>query len=950
MSFVLVRPTAQHDPAKVTGATSQDGLTVEEPAPASANAGNLRLRCSGTAIAALSADVKLQTSGAPRGYTTPGGTFLWKHTTESSTQWRGYVDTPTVTRVAHPITYDSGMREPSTPRLLPDGYLGVMINSTPGVEQPKFYRVSTAWAASMSTMAVAVPAAGVRPDFVVLPSGRLMAYAYDEIIYSDDSGVTWTDAGAANTVFNGATQDVICVEAVGDQVVMLCGSSTGAVATTVALSNDGGFTWTTTDTATTLRNPRTCVVDGVVYVSSLNTTTHYVSLYKVVPGGALEFVVATAVKCYGTACIGARDDGTIWVFGWQASAANAMNGQLCYSADGGATTSTSTTPIDLSKTGYGTNGYSSLSMGMFGEKMIMVARHDSSTGSDAGISLVGFGEWSTYPESGVRVGYTSLDYPDALGWTVVTTGGGATITNQPYLRLVSTAGNGTRYVAPAAIWNPAAGDHKQIKMRLRVNSGGSLASTDCALQATIGDGANQQGITIRFTSTGARCYNSSGTQVGSDLVLAMTAWTDLLIDFWHDLSAGVSGLVSVYYHQDGADGVWTAWLSALAVLEQAGTSTTALQWRGQNAQSADLSELLVSAGVSPVTNPSALVGRPFVPGYDLFVSGGVYLGAYGTGGVSGDTYTLTTPYSYGAERVWTELRPSSRCQSSADGGNWELDLDAGASDLFHGDTVAVFATNFRTALWQMSSSSTFATTPISVSLDATLTTFTVSAAGVGYIEASGVNWRPGQWKSNGDSRRFFIDVAGTRYEITDNDDKRVKVRGVDLSAASGTIAIFGDRMAARMPAHAAYRYARLYVGAQDTADGKYRVGTPILGDAFTPEQLYDFGFVDRLEPNVTTTDADSGSSLSYRRGPALSSLSIQWPPLDKLRIDAEDRIADFYRACEGSLTPIVLWRDTGDLSTLMLVQIRETLTRTNVRGEGADALTRIDQLVLREVW
>jgi len=157
-------------------------------------------------------------------------------------------------------------------------------------------------------------------------------------------------------------------------------------------------------------------------------------------------------------------------------------------------------------------------------------------------------------------------------------------------------------------------------------------------------------------------------------------------------------------------------------------------------------------------------------------------------------------------------------------------------------------------------------------------------------------------------------------------------------------------MAARLPQYAQYRYARVSVGPQDTSDGKYRIGTPIFDGGFTPEQLYDFGFVDRLEPNVTTTDADSGSSLSYRRGPALASLSIQWPPLDRLRIDAEERIADFYRACEGSLTPVVLWRDTGDLSTLSLVQIRETLTRTNVRGEGPDALTRIDQLVLREVW
>ena len=950
MSFVLVRPTSQHDPANVAGATSQDGLTVREPAPASDNAGSLRLRCSGVPTAALSADVMLQTSGAPREFGSAGAAFVWKPTTDGAAEWRGFVPTSTLTRVAHPITYDSGMREPSTPRMLADGYLGVMINSTPSVEQPKFYRISTAWVASMSTMAISVPAGGIRPDFVVLPTGRLMAYAYSDIMYSDDDGVTWTDAVSNNTVIDTAIHDVICVEAVGDAVVMLCASSTGAAATYVGLSNDGGFTWVRTDTAETLDNPRTCVLDGTVYVTSINTTTHLVGLYKVVPGGKLEFVVSPGIFAYTSACICARDDGALWILSWQASAAGAMNGDISYSVDGGATWTTATRTLDTTMTGYATNGYSSLSMGMFGEKMVAVARHDSSTGSDAGISLLGFGEYSTYPETGVRVGYTSLDYPDALGWTVVTTGAGATITNQPYLRLVSTAGNGTRYVAPAAVWNPAAGSHKQVKMRLRVNSGGSLASTDCALQITIGDGANQQGITLRFTSTGVRCYSSALVQIGPDLALGMTAWTDILIDFWHDYIAGVSGRVSIYYQQDGAGGKWTAWLSSQAVLEQAGTSTTALQWRGQNAQSADLSELLVSDAVTPVTNPAALVGRSLVPGYDVFVSSGVSLGAYGTGGVSSDTYTLTTPYTYGAERVWTELRPSSRCQSSADGGSWELDLDGGANNLLRGNVIALFGTNMRTASWQMSSSSTFATTPIDVGLDATLTTFTVSAAGKGYVEGNGTNWRQGQWKSNGDSRRFFLDVGGTRYEITDNDERRVYVEDVDLSAASGTLAIFGDRMAAVLPQQAMYRYARVYVGAQDTADGKYRIGTPVFDRGFTPEQLYDYGFVDRLEPNVTTTDADSGSSLSYRRGPALASLSIQWPPLDKLRIDAEDRIADFYRACEGSLTPIVLWRDTGDLSTLMLVQIREVLTRTNVRGEGADALTRIDQLVMREVW
>ena len=47
---------------------------------------------------------------------------------------------------------------------------------------------------------------------------------------------------------------------------------------------------------------------------------------------------------------------------------------------------------------------------------------------------------------------------------------------------------------------------------------------------------------------------------------------------------------------------------------------------------------------------------------------------------------------------------------------------------------------------------------------------------------------------------------------------------------------FGDRMAATMT-FAQYRFARVSLGSQDTADGEYRLGTVICDKRWTPAQF-----------------------------------------------------------------------------------------------------------------
>jgi len=972
MSLVIIRPTAQHAASNVVTATQQDGLTVQEPA-ADATLGHLRLRCSGVPTAAEVIDVALVGGGAPTGYAieadggSSGASVRWKRATDGSTDWRGGVDTPALVRVAHPVAFDATHGEPSSVKVLPDGYLGFVMATVPSTETVRFYRVSPSWVASSVTIDTSA-ASGIRHDFAVLPSGRLIAvinlyYVY----YSDDYGLTWSSLSTTN--LNGASLDLTLMESVGDTLMLVSASRTGAVVANIAVSLDGGATWTATATAVAMVNPRSAALDGVLYLLEPSGISAYGR--RIAPGGGLSDPVVTNLARNTTTlancAIALRDDGTLWAMGWQATAVGALNMDMAASVDGGVTwTNTGAGPFTLVETGYTADGLTALSATAWQGMIVMLARTDSEVaGTDDGLHFLCFGEWSTYdePASGLlaggvfyRYGYIPVDLPNNLTWTPNTTGAGATMTFTPALRMVSTPGNGTRYVAPVGIWNPAAADHKMVKLRVKVNSGGSLTSNDICLQITINDGVNQQGVTLRLTTTGARLLNSNVTQIGSDLTATLTAWTEFIIDFWHDAPAG-SGVVTVVYIQDGSSGKHTTWINAQTVTEQAGVATAALQWRAQNAADVELSMLLVGdlAQVSHDTNPADLVGRPMSASYDVFLASGIHLGAYGTGGIPGDAYDLTTRYTYGASKVWEELRPSCRAQSVDDSAAWGLELDRGPLDFFRGDTIAVFGTNVRTARWQLATSNIWAVVDVDVALDATLEAFTSTAAGLGSIRFANRNWRPGQWKSNGDSRRFFITYGaapGVTYEITDNDEDRIYVTGVDLSAASGvTVYIFGDRMAARLPQFVEYRYARFYVSAAfTTADQVYRVGTPIFDRGWTPEQLYDFGFVERVEPNVATTDADSGASFSYRRGPVLDTLSIQWPPLDRLRVDVEERLRDLYRAINGSLTPIVLWRDTADLRTLSMVQVREVYQATNVRGELGTALTRVDQLVLREVW
>lgn len=984
MTMRFVRPGHLHAADRVLSASTERGLTVAPPTPTSTNVGTIRLRTSGVPWAAVNTVVRLQTGGNPVGYAHPGSTApngsaaTWRNSTDTTSQYRGYVDSSYLVRVEFPATYAAGTGYPSTPRQLADGALGFLTQATP-TAGGNFWRVpANGGAASSVVMAnagAALSAVG-RSDFVVLPSGRLVAFVHSSTgpkrLHSDDNGVTWS-ASVDVTLGTIGQASTICVEYVDDVIVAVVASPTGAAATEVLVSMDEGFTFSTVDSSKTLRDARTCVTStGKILVLDASSGATGNGVREIAPGGGLgdEVLIGGPAHADAPAAIVTRDDGVTWAYIWNYTGTTNLDMHCRVSLDGGTTWATPNSGLDIADLGttLADGGYQAISAGTWHGKIILLGVTKATTGSDDVLHMLTFGGWESVTEStgGDKTyehTYVPMDYPDSVGWTRSNFGAGATITNTGPLRIVSTGADNTEYRSPTAVWSSSAGDSRRARFRVRINSGGSTADDRSRFRFVMDDTVNQQEVKIRFSTTGIAVVDGAGNSLGS-ATITMTGWVDFLLYFKHDAGAGGSGDASLYYKAAGTihdtDEPWIVVFENATVAEVVGVEDRvvfggntggATSWDIAYIGIGDDDALAIAS--NGFVNPTNLRGRPLTATSDYFLSAGTNLGARNAAGSPGDTYTVTTGYQYAKEDVWREFRPSRCVRSSADGTTWDWRADAGANNQFKGDTIALFGTNFRTCTFEANATDTWGAPTVTVSLDATLVTSTVGAAnrGPGYFgPAVSLNWRAGQYRSDKDAHRFFVQVAGEVYEITDNDEDRLYVENVDFSAVTGTFYIFGDRMAAILT-FAQQRFVRISLPSQGTSDDYFQLGTVIFDKSFTPAMPYDETFTDRVVPAVVAFESEPGHSSRVRKGPRRYSTQVEWAPIDykaSLTTDEERRIASFYAAIEGNLTPIVFWRDITDIATLSLVYVEGVYAAPNLLGELKTAVARIDKLDLVE--
>ena len=974
MANLFARASHLLTESRVSSASSETGLTLQQP-EAATQTGRLLLESSGEVNAAVAMDLRLASGGNPTGYATEAGAvgsgaqLLWKNQADGSSAWRGYVDSRFLTR--HVPWTNSTYYATGTPLQLPDGtlLLGLVKPNTIDITiLSESYGTTTATTLTDSYSTASAPCRIW--DVAVLPSGRLVGvyvtnttvaskYAY-KAVYSDDDGATWATLSEVCKLTDNLYLHVNLV-ALGDALVAVV-SDDGTNGGEVWVSNDGGASFVMTDSNNGWVSVRACKGAGqTAIIASISQSSILVQVhtYRCGSVGILSDLVLADIGDDDSAAVGivCRDDGAVWLFALRTATTN-HDLYASVSLDDGATWTQ--VPSDSRVSGFeeavsSTYGWVTLDFGVWHGRLVAAAIDDH---TDSLIWLE-FGGWDrvadgTLYQAYIR-SYFPLETPDNLGWSVTPTGVGATVAAQHTLSIAGTLAGNTLYTAPASIWDSTDRDYR-IRFGVRVNSGGSTGNDTGVLTFIQSDGVNMQGIKLRFAATGYRILDQAGNTLAT-VTTSMTDYQDFLLVLRYDHTAN-NGAVRVWRRAafQQPDEAWTEDLALTTFAESVGTTQT-LTMGGTSILAVidwEVSYLQIargSGGLHVQSNPSTLPGRPLPDGVSYEVDQGVRMRGYSVGGVAGDTYTLATGYQYPKENIWRNQRPSCQWRSSADNASTNVVFDAGAGNVFRGQIAALFGINFRTATLQFHTSDSWGSPSATLSLDGTIVSGAVSATkGKGYIGftiTSGFTMVAHMFKSS-EGQRFFADVGGTSYEITDNSDTLLYVDGVDFSAAAGTVYVHSDRLAADYGSVIGYRFMRLLIGAQQTVDDDYRVGYLLWNEKHAIGTLYDRGFVDEWQDNLAITETEAGHRFIGVRGPRRRRLLVRWNNLNRLLTSYEETNLHFFATLRGGA--FAHWRNTNDPSAVTLYQLEDpTVSRENTLGELSTAVTSRGQLAFIEV-
>lgn len=980
----------------VLSATNEAGLRVSPAVASTSNRGSIVLGGAGVPRSSVVLDLALTAGGNVTEYDVagqPGAALRWKNSTDSD--YRGYTDTQFLT-YARPINVGGATNDyPGTSRVreLRNGYRGFCRTKrvAAGTSRIQFvYAASRRGAWTEVTLTTAAIETGSAPDFIVLPDGRLILFYFladytVRAVYSDDHGATWATWSSRTNIGpldSGSRQ--LSAELVDDAVLLVASMAPGATTRDayVGWSFNGGSSFDQVGDGETWGPARTTVSRlGTVFVAASNQVAAAVALYEVDKGAA---PVTSTATISGTMAIHAlnvgpgictRDDGVMWLFGGSTSDPTSLIEAL-YSPDHGRTWLTPGTGSDVSGpegvVALGTStagiGFKSIAAGWWDDRVVLTLVSNVTTANrDDGNYEVHLGGWesvteaervgasdATYAES--TGGYLPMDLPNNMDWTATNVGAGATVTlGDSGLNIVAGGATNTWYAAPTTLL--AATGHNsgvRVKGAAFVASGGSLADDRLLVVAIeLTDTANRQLVKIRATANQIEAFDGTGTSLGASAITVggFSSVFEYFISFNEDASA--TGRASGWYRLSSSD-VWVSLFSNATVSNSAGT-TARLLFGGTAAGATDWTVVYgpfvadddneISTGF---TNPTDLEGRKLSAHSAIHLTAGHKVIGAGGAGVQGDVYTLTTDAAYSKRNLFAHLRPSQRHQATGDNATHDVVFDFGAGNAPPVDYVGLVGTNMRQAKIGFNTANSWGSPPAEVNLDATIYRGPTTAAGLGYVRTDGAPFVPHAFQSE-PLRRFFLQSSGVIYEIVDNTENEIMVDGVDLSASSGAMYVFGDRMGGFLPAQVRYRYARLSLTAQQTADDAYRLASLLVGTAERLTVPPANGYVDELDPEVAEFLVRGGSRFTSVLGTTPKSLRIAFDPIDGGSSDQLRRLEALYRAVRGSHEVVGLVRDVDRPNDLLLVQLFGTLAKENVYGNGRDELARVGQIIAREV-
>jgi len=540
--------------------------------------------------------------------------------------------------------------------------------------------------------------------------------------------------------------------------------------------------------------------------------------------------------------------------------------------------------------------------------------------------------------------YGGLGLPGLNGWTQSGTGGTVTQVEGEEIEIDTSAASCTFYRDFTANLGGSTGMGALAHFAIKVVSGGSTIRPDIAAALVISDGTNRWGVHLWFSASRILLRDAvAGTTIA-------VANKDMTAGFV-ELLCAIQGTNCYAWYRNIGNSRWTRIGSSTSLSSTTGTDNQ-FTWGHADPNSTATSRWLFVNYIENhnnladgFSNPSDL-NNIITKRLWQYTANGQFIKWNGSGGVFGDGWRLRTGYRFAKENI-LETSPSIFFRSADDNSDVNIVLDRDPDHgvkKYHIDYLGLIKTNFKTCSVEWNDTDDWTSPAKTESLDCELTTGTVRVVTASSVRVDGIPWIPGRYDGKY-VRMTSGSASGKTYRILRNKANELFLDVtssiiVDGVAGGDTFAIFSDQFIKEVtgtPNIAIYRYMRIVIPAQETAEGYFKIGAFLAGKKFKPSPSFDWGFSFSTTPNVTIYQSRTGLRFAREEGAPRRSYSVRFSgtkqdchlELEKLLrfLGYSVKPALFIHVESGNLHEIGLYgRFTGDLSQTVRAYYKENDT------------------------
>jgi hypothetical protein len=253
---------------------------------------------------------------------------------------------------------------------------------------------------------------------------------------------------------------------------------------------------------------------------------------------------------------------------------------------------------------------------------------------------------------------------------------------------------------------------------------------------------------------------------------------------------------------------------------------------------------------------------------------------YGDGGVAGDHWDFEPEYIFSMSNIITDS-PSEFWRSEQDNIACSIVIDIGANERFFADGVAFFNCNVRTLSFQMNAADAWGAPSVNENVSFDLITGTVSAVYGNMINDAAVTDNYDDHELAGHYLRMTSGTDnGKTWRIKDNVEDFIVLDTAAATniAAMDTFVIFQKYVAHTFTNTVPYRFLRVSISAQETAEDYYRIGCMVAGRVISLIYRWGPGYSKTHEYDIEALRTPKGGIIPIVNvGERKRIFKLEWP-------------------------------------------------------------------------